>query len=46
MSETMSTSSQKIPFLGFTFRGKHSSDFGIIRVINGNRLKENLTPEF
>ena len=46
MSETTSTSSQKMPFLGFTFRGKHSSEFGIIRVINGDRLKEDLTPEF
>lgn len=46
MSETMSTSSQKMPFLGFTFKGKHSSEFGIIRVINGDRLKEDLTPEF
>lgn len=46
MSETMRTSSQKMPFLGFTFRGKHSSEFGIIRVINGNRLKEDLTPGF
>lgn len=45
MSEITSTSSQKMPFLGFTFRGKHSSEFGIIRVINGDRLKENLTPE-
>lgn len=24
-------------FLGFTFNGKHSSDFRIVRVINGNR---------
>ena len=32
-------------FLGFTFAGKHSSDFGIIRVINGNRIKEDLFPE-
>ena len=46
MSETMRASSQKIPFLGFTFRGRHSSEFGIIRVINGDRLKEDLTPEF
>lgn len=46
MSETMRTSSQKMPFLGFTFRGRHSSEFGIIRVINGDRLKEDLTPEF
>lgn len=46
MSETMRASSQKMPFLGFTFRGKHSSEFGIIRVINGDRLKEDLTPEF
>jgi hypothetical protein len=46
MSETMRASSQKMPFLGFTFRGRHSSEFGIIRVINGDRLKEDLTPEF
>jgi hypothetical protein len=46
MSETTSTSSQKTPFLGFTFNRHHSSEFGIIRVINGDRLKEDLTPEF
>ena len=46
MSKTTSTSSQKMPFLGFTFNGHHSSEFDIIRVINGDRFKEDLTPEF
>ena len=32
-------------FLGFTFIDKHSDDFGIIRVSDGNRYKENLQPE-
>ena len=35
----------KEAFLGFTFNGRHSSDFGIVRVINGNRIKEDLFPE-
>ena len=38
--------STKIPFLGFTFNGQHSLDFGIIRVIDGDRYQENLLPEF
>lgn len=32
-------------FLGFTYNNKHSKDFGIIRVISGNRMKEDLLPE-
>ena len=32
-------------FLGFKFRGKHSSELGIVRVSNGSRYEENLHPE-
>lgn len=35
----------KEEFLGFTFNGHHSSEFGITRIINGDRMKEDLFPE-
>lgn len=33
-------------FYGFSFRGKHSSDFNILRVSNGSRYDEDLIPTF
>ena len=33
-------------FLGFMFCGQHSSDFNIVRVIDSNRFKDSLVPEF
>ena len=35
----------KADFLGFEFAGQHSSDMGIIRVSDGDRFDEELTPE-
>ena len=31
-------------FIGFTFGGRHSSEFGIVRTSNGSRFDENLLP--
>lgn len=31
-------------FTGFTFNGKHSSEFGLLRVSNGDRYEDNLVP--
>ena len=31
-------------YLGFTYNGRHSSDFGIVRTSNGSRFDENLLP--
>ena len=33
------------PFLGFRYNGVHSSDLGITRVIEGDRMSINLTPD-
>ena len=33
-------------FLGFTYNGKHSSEFGIVRVSNGDRYTKHLSPSF
>lgn len=33
-------------FIGFSFNGKHSSDFNIVRVSEGSRFKEDLIPAF
>lgn len=33
-------------YLGFTFDGVHSSDLGIVRISDGNKYNENLTPTF
>jgi len=35
----------KEAFLGFTFGEHHSSEFGIIRVTNGDRMKKDFSPE-
>ena len=31
-------------YMGFTYNGKHSSEFGIVRVSDGSRFNENLLP--
>lgn len=31
-------------YLGFTYNGRHSSEFGIVRTSNGSRFDENLLP--
>ena len=31
-------------YLGFTYNGRHSSEFGIVRTSNGSRFEENLLP--
>ena len=31
-------------FMGFTYNGRHSSEFGIVRTSNGSRFDENLLP--
>ena len=31
-------------YLGFTFNGKHSSNFGIVRTSSGSRFDEDLLP--
>lgn len=33
-------------FMGFTFKGHHSSEFGIMHVSDGSRYSENLLPSF
>lgn len=33
-------------FIGFTFKGHHSSEFGITRVSDGSRYNDNLLPTF
>lgn len=33
-------------FIGFKYGDKHSTEFKILRVSNGNRYQENLTPQF
>lgn len=33
-------------YLGFTFDGVHSSELGIVRISDGNKYNENLTPTF
>jgi phage-related protein len=33
------------PFLGFTYNGTHSSEFNIVRVVNNNRIQNDLLPE-
>lgn len=33
-------------FIGFSFNGKHSSDFNIVRVSDGSRFKKDLLPTF
>lgn len=33
-------------FIGFTFGGKHSSDFGIVRITDGAGLSDSLAPAF
>lgn len=37
-------SEAKIDFVGFTFNGRHSSEFGIVRTSDGSRFNENLLP--
>ena len=31
-------------YMGFTYNGRHSSEFGIVRVSDGSRFNENLLP--
>ena len=31
-------------YMGFTYNGKHSSEFGIVRISDGSRFNENLLP--
>ena len=33
------------PFLGFTYNNTHSSEFNIVRVVNNNRIQNDLLPE-
>ena len=33
-------------FIGFTFKGTHSSEYGIVRVSGGDRYQESLLPSF
>lgn len=40
----MSATAFKGDYLGFTYNGKHSSEFGIVRVSDGSRFNENLLP--
>ena len=37
-------SGQKGDYIGFSFNGRHSSEFNIVRVSNGSRFDENLLP--
>ena len=40
------TADLKGDFIGFTFNGVHSSELGIVRVSEGDRYEETLTPSF